>query len=443
MGKASRRKRERTADSPGAAGPDAKSRSGQRSGWLRPLLATVIAAGLLLLGFGAWQAQRGVGVAAPPVIVLPNPDTSGMSAPVARALEAARDAALASPPSADAIGRYGQVLHAHWLLEAAERCYEIAHDLAPGDFRWVYLLAGVAEIRGADGERVDLLFRDAIHLAPFGFAPIYVRHADALMRLGRWSEARDSYARAAELDPELVLAHRGMGQALILVGDGSAAVEHLERAASLSPGDRIAQVALARAHALAGDDQRAAEASARAEAARGSAALPDPFFYEVERLAVDPESLRARYASSLRKGDIDAAAEAASLLAEGGDPAASRQLPLAVKQHANRLAFEGDFEGALASYEQAARLAPADPEIEHNWGTVLLRRGDLEGAASHFERAVEIEPQSADSLYNLGVALEGLGRRDEAIGRFTAAAGIDPRHAAAQRLAELGVEPVP
>jgi Flp pilus assembly protein TadD len=62
---------------------------------------------------------------------------------------------------------------------------------------------------------------------------------------------------------------------------------------------------------------------------------------------------------------------------------------------------------------------------------------------SHFERAVEIEPQSADSLYNLGVALEGLGRRDEAVARFTVAAGIDPRHAAAQRLAELGVEPVP
>ena len=81
----------------------------------------------------------------------------------------------------------------------------------------------------------------------------------------------------------------------------------------------------------------------------------------------------------------------------------------------------------------------ADPEIQHNWGTVLLRRGALEEARRQFEKAIELDPQSADSLYNLGVVLEGLGRTDEAIERFTAAAAINPRHLAAERLAELGV----
>jgi len=94
-----------------------------------------------------------------------------------------------------------------------------------------------------------------------------------------------------------------------------------------------------------------------------------------------------------------------------------------------------------APVERAARLAPADPEIEHNWGTVLLRRGDLKEAGRHFEKAIELNPKSADSLYNLGVVHEGLGHIDEAIARFIEAVAIDPQHAAAKRLAELGVRP--
>jgi tetratricopeptide (TPR) repeat protein len=260
-----------------------------------------------------------------------------------------------------------------------------------------------------------------------------------LLRLGRWSEARDAYAAAVELDPKLVLAHRGLGQAATLLGDGPAAVEHLEQAASLSPEDRIVQVALARAYTLVGRDDLAAEASHKAQALNSEASLPDQIYFEVGSLAVDPESLRGRLTRSLREGDYDTAFKAATLLEESGAPAARQQLALATKQRANQLAFADDFDGALAEYERAARLAPTDPEIEHNWGTVLLRRGDLEAAGRHFEKAIELNPQSADSLYNLGVVLEGLGRTDEAIARFTAAVAINPRHMAAERLTELGV----
>jgi tetratricopeptide (TPR) repeat protein len=441
VGKASRRKKERAEAGTDAAATDRSGTAGrdQRAprNWAALAMLAIV---LLALGFGAWRLLGTGDEEREPALVLPAPDTSGMTKPVADAIESARRAALANP---GAVGHFGQVLHAHWLLEAAEQCYGIAHEVAPQDFRWAYLLAGVAEILGADAEKTGLLFQEALRRAPPGFAPVFVRYADALMRLGRWTDARDNYAQAAALDPELVLAHRGLGQALIQLGDGVAAVEHLERAAALSPNDRISRVALARAYALAGDDQRAAEISKEAEQARGSAPLPDPIFFEVERLAVDPESLRSRYARNLRRGDVQAAAEAARLLEESGDPAPSRQLPLAVKQHANQLAFAGDFDKALAAYEEAARLAPNDPEIEHNWGTVLLRRGELEAAAEHFERAVALNPDSADSLYNLGVALEGLGRDDQAIAHFRAAAAIEPQHPAAQRLAELGLTPEP
>ncbi|MCZ6664375.1 MAG: tetratricopeptide repeat protein, partial [Gammaproteobacteria bacterium] len=342
------------------------------------------------------------------------------------------------PDSADAVGRLGQVYHAHWLYDAAAACYEIARKRAPEDFRWVYLLAGVEELRGAEGERVDELFRAAIRLLP-RYPPVYVRHGDALLRLGRWAEARDAYLAAIERDPELALAQRGLGQTALLMGDGPTAVEHLEQAARLEPEDRIVQIALARAYAVMDRSEQAAEAARKAETLRAEARLPDPIFFEVQTLAVDPETLRTRVARGLRNGDYDMAIEAVTLLEESGAPAARQQLALASKQRANQLGFSGDFDAALPEFERAARLAPTDPEIEHNWGTVLMRRGDLEEAGRHFEKAIELNPLSADSLYNLGVVLEGLGQIDEAIRRFTAAAAIDPQHVAARRLAELGV----
>ncbi len=228
----------------------------------RVLTIAAVLAGVLALSLGSWLHYRDTEYRPAPGVVamLPDPDTSAMTAPVARVIRQARKAALARPDSATAVGRLGQVLHAHWLYDEAATCYRIASQIAPADFRWAYLLAGVEEIRGADGELIDRLFRAAIHLAP-GYPPAYVRHADALLRLGRWAGARDAYTAAIELNPGLVLAHRGLGQAVTLLGDAPAAVRHLEHAASLSPEDRITQIALARAYTLAGNGDLAAEAA--------------------------------------------------------------------------------------------------------------------------------------------------------------------------------------
>jgi len=429
MGKASRRKRERMQASAARSVETAQHSTASSKKSRRQILAiAVIVLGVIALGLATWLHDRGTEIRPDPTIMLPDPDTLGMTAPVERAIREARQSALARPQSATAVGQFGQVLQAHWLDKAAAACYVIARQLAPEDFRWAYLLAGVEDIRGADGERIDQLYREAIRLAP-RFPPVYVRHADALLRLGRWQEASDAYETAVSLDPELVLAQRGLGQAAILLGDGPAAVKHLEIAASLSPQDRIVQVGLARAYTLVGRDDQATEAAHKAQSFKMETSLPDPVFFEVESLAVDPESLRGRLARAQREGDYDAAIKA---------PAAMQQLVLASKQRARQFAIAGDFHAALTEFERAARLAPADPEIEHNWGTVLLRRGDLEEAGRHFEKAIKLNPQSADSLYNLGVVLEGQGHSGEAIARFIEAAAIDPQHAAAKHLVELG-----
>ncbi|TNF73176.1 MAG: tetratricopeptide repeat protein [Acidobacteria bacterium] len=437
MGRASRRKRDR----PPVAPPPEPSTGPSSMRW------AVLIAAVALAGLTAWLLSRDgetpaseAALLSTTVSPLPNPDTSSMTPPVARAIGQARQVAVARPGSAAAIGQLGQIYHAHWLNDAAATCYDIAHSIAPDDFRWIYLLAAVEEIRGADGERVKGLFREAMRLAP-SYAPVHVRYGDALMRLGRSTEARDAYATALEHDPELVLAHRGLGQAALLLGDGATAVEHLEQSEQLAPEDRITQVALARAYALVDRTEQAADAARRAETLNAEARLPDQIFFEVQNMAVDPESLRERAGRSLGRGDYEAAIRALTLLEESAGAAATERLSAVHKQWANQLAFGGDFDAALPLFERAAALDPSDPEIEHNWGTVLLRQGDLEEAARHFERAIELDPESADSFYNLGVVLEGLGRTEEAIEHFIEAAAINPQHVAAGRLAELGVVP--
>ncbi|MBT8058712.1 MAG: hypothetical protein KJO33_03890, partial [Gammaproteobacteria bacterium] len=173
MGRASRRKRERAE----AAEPAAAANPRTRKPYV--FLGAVLAAALVL-AWGAWQFVRESSPPAPKALVLPDPDRSAMTAPVGRAISQARAAALASPDVASAVGHYCQVLHAHWLHEEAADCYDVARRLAPRDFRWFYLLAGVEEVLGADGERVLGLFRDAIGLAPH-FPPLQIRYGDALL----------------------------------------------------------------------------------------------------------------------------------------------------------------------------------------------------------------------------------------------------------------------
>ncbi len=429
MGKASSRKRDRETRSKDLNPSPPQVARLRRTSMVLGIGAVIVLVAVLSL----WFLQRGT---VEPSILLPDPDTSNMTAPVQRAIHDAREAALSQPESADALGRLAQIFHAHWLYDEAAACYERARELAPRDVRWVYLLAGVEEIRGADGEQVRPLFRTAIRLAP-RYPPVYVRYGDALMRLGQWDEARKVYAQAVERDSELALAHRGLGQAALQLVDGPGAVEALERAAVLEPEDRIVHAALARAYALAGRREQAQDAARKAEASDEEAQLPDPIFFDMESLAVDPRSLRDRAARAMQGGDYPQAIEALTLLAESAGASADEQLGVAHKLLANQYAFQGDFESALLEFERAARLAPRDPEIEHNWGTVLLRQGDSPRAEPHFRKAIELNPASADSLYNLGVTLENQNRTEEAVEVFARAAAIQPQHVAAQRLAEL------
>ena len=54
------------------------------------------------------------------------------------------------------------------------------------------------------------------------------------------------------------------------------------------------------------------------------------------------------------------------------------------------MAIQGDMDGADREFARHGALTETDAEVEHNWGTVLMRKGDPAAAEAHFVRALEL-----------------------------------------------------
>lgn len=123
---------------------------------------------------------------------------------------------------------------------------------------------------------------------------------DGALMLGRQAledgdpeTARGWFQAAAELDPELEIAHLCLGLAHLDLGEPDDAVEALTRAVELNPGNGTARYHLARAYAMQGDVERASVAVGSLVQAGADVvedALEDPAF---ANLRDDPRWLAA------------------------------------------------------------------------------------------------------------------------------------------------------
>ncbi|HVM59936.1 MAG TPA: tetratricopeptide repeat protein [Verrucomicrobiae bacterium] len=96
------------------------------------------------------------------------------------------------------------------------------------------------------------------------------------------------------------------------------------------------------------------------------------------------------------------------------------------------LAQEGRLPDAIAQYEQAARIAPEDPDTQFNLGLAFKKQGQLVEAIGHYEQALRLKPDYADAHYNLGNALLQEGKLTDAIEHYQQAVRIAPGFADAQ-----------
>ena len=316
-----------------------------------------------------------------------------------RALETAGAEGIESPSGltrraerSAAYGELGMLLLAGEYLEAAERCFQNARLLTPGEFRWPYYLAHVLMKQG-DLPRAVAQFEYARRLQPDDLA-VLVWLGHVYIDLGRPEAAEPVLTEALSRHPGSQAVLFQMGRAALAVENHTGAVEHLEAALSVNPAAAVIHYPLAMAYRGLGDLDRARNhldrSGGRAGAgyAGGAAVrLPDPLMAAVDTVLRSPQVHRDLGLQASERGDW---------------PEAARQ------------------------FGQAVDLAPANAAMRLNLGIVLNLMGSARGAYDQLEAALGLDPDLAAASYTLGTILERNGQDAAAIERYRAAVTNDP-----------------
>jgi len=91
----------------------------------------------------------------------------------------------------------------------------------------------------------------------------------------------------------------------------------------------------------------------------------------------------------------------------------------------------GQWEAAVASYDEAIRLKPDYVEAHSNRGIVLQQLGRPDEALDSYGKAIELKPDYAEAYSNRGIVLKQLRRLDEALGSYDKAIRLKPGSAEA------------
>ena len=425
---------------------------------------------------------------------LPRPDLGGFELEIRsqvdalrRRVEELRERAVEDPSSrsalAEALGDLGNQYHAFLFLEAAESCYRLAAEVAPGDFRWPYYRGVTLAHRGRDAEAVRA-FEEARDRLPehreSERLALHIRLGDLHLKLGEGEEARASYRRAVEIDSDSSAARFGLGRAAVLTGEDREAVRHFERTLELAPDAAAVHYPLAQACRRSGDPECARrhlelhgpgglsftdplmqrvllrEVDTAIDTLRSLAAQPERMSpeelvqtargqlgekggaierfrhrVETEGAGVDEPSHRARVHYTLgrllqRSGNPDAAArhlERALELDPALETAAARL------RRAEELRRRGDPAGAEGELRRALELELGREDralVWHRLGELARRRDAAEEAVEHYRRALETDPGLLEARLGLATALGRLGRYGEAVQEYRATLEIAP-----------------
>jgi len=204
--------------------------------------------------------------------------------------------------------------------------------------------------------------------------------------------AEAAFRQAIDLQPELEMAHRGLGLALRARGQDEAALRELQAATRLDPSDADAHYALAMtAWALS-------HSSSASQGVRGAPAR--------DYLALAAE--------------------------EYGKLAALRPQDASIRQTLAELDLEmGRKEEALAVAQDAVRLAPDSPEAHMALAQAYFAGAEEDKAAAECERALKLNPKEGEAYLALGQMRFLQRRYAQAAENFQQAIQVSPNLAPA------------
>jgi tetratricopeptide (TPR) repeat protein len=238
----------------------------------------------------------------------------------------------------------------------------------------------------------------------------YTNWGNALRKMEDYDGAVRMYARAAEFDPNYVLAFYNWGSALQARRSYDEAAEKYRQATEIDP-------KYAPAFNNWGTTLRSKRDYWGAIAKYKRALELNPKY----TLALNNWGVALRHME-----DYDGAIEKFKRVMEI-DP----RNAIAMNSWGVVLFQKGDRKAAIERYQQAIALDPRYAAALNNWGNILSEDKQYKEAIEKYERALEIDPKYALGFYNLGLALARMTDYDGAIAKYERATQLDRKYASA------------
>jgi len=383
----------------------------------------------------------------------PSADVAALDPLMAQLVGNSRAAVLATPQSAEAWGKLGQVFHSVEYSGEAQQCYRRAAQLDPASPRWLHLL-GLLQLQEEPEEAIRHLARAAELAGPIPDAP-RVRWMQALVERGRFAEAGALMQSLLAGNPDHAAARVESARVHLARNELARAADQLLPCLTNAFCARAATLLLAQIRLRQGDHEAATQLSRRAATMSRPFDWPDPYLREVQGLRADRQKMQDQINGLLMQQRLPEAEVALARLLKAlpGDPEGwlllgrlryqQRRCPEADEALRRHLAVQPSslngltqlslallcqerWTEAAAVLEQAIALKPDFAQAHNNLGYALARAGDSAGALRSYREALRASPGDVGAHLGLAEELARTGRRDEAMAEWKLAEQLAP-----------------
>jgi tetratricopeptide (TPR) repeat protein len=334
-------------------------------------------------------------------------------------IAAARNPSVSDSDLSEAYGSLAQIYHAYSLTSAARDCYVNAGQLAPKDFRWIYLLAKLDQ---QDGRFDDAIRRFGVAraLRP-DYIAVPVNLGNIYLELNRVDDAAESFKTALQLDQNNPAAHYGLGQVAMSKRAYTEAVDHFEKTLAQLPNANRVHYSLAMAYRGLGNAAKVKEHLAQ----QGTVGVrvADPLMDRLQDL-VAGERLhlgRGKIAFEARRYAEAADEFRKAVAANAGSVAARVNLGAALTQMR-------DVDGAVEQFEAAVRIEPHNVNAHYNLGVLFARQNKHDDAISHLRSVLGVDANDLSARFLLAQELQRAGREDDALTEYSRVVESDPNN---------------
>ncbi|MFQ5627118.1 MAG: tetratricopeptide repeat protein [bacterium] len=347
-------------------------------------------------------------------------DLSQMEPQVAEKIASLHEIAKSDATSSEAWGKLAMNLDVHGLKSQAVACYQIAHELAPQDFRWTYFCAlALSESNSAESSA----WYDRSKVLRPDYPPVLVRYGKALVEDGQFLKARSLFQTALEEDGGYFPAYLEWAKAEISAGELQKAKQLLQKATELNPGLQEARSLLANLRRQTGAHNSVEKSPELLQSNPEIQTMPDSanalriaegvssYWYHVRGLV-----LMSRKQYRLAAGEFEAALAAA--------PSADTHYNLGIA-----LKYQGQYQRALEHFDKAIRLNPGFAGAKAAMGESLLAMGLRKQAKIYLKKAIATDSSSARAYFHLGEIYFMERAFGKAVETFHAGLKVDPQDA--------------